>query len=175
MVNGNVQQTEQAGGRLSVLRFDRYVFDLDQFAGPQRGTERETSERYLGELLRPELSDEPGQALRRGVYFAEAHNRLSSPLYALAFALIALAATAGGHMGRRSYALRLTAAAIGGIMLRMLGYAAQGAASRNPTLSVLLYLLPVAGVAIAAAILTELPLLPAGIKRLFGPATADAS
>ena len=173
MVNGNVQQAEQTGARLSVLRFDRYVFDLDQFAGPQRSSERETSERYLGELLRPELGVDAGQDMRRGVYFAEAHNRLSSPLYAVAFGLIALAATASGHMARGSYALRLTAAALGGIVLRMLGYAVQGAAARNPALAVLLYLLPALGIAVASTILADVPLLPAGIRRFFVPAAAD--
>jgi lipopolysaccharide export system permease protein len=47
MQNGNIEQGEGGGGRLSVLKFERYVFDLDQYAGPQRASERDTSERYL--------------------------------------------------------------------------------------------------------------------------------
>ncbi len=66
MLNGNIQRTEEAGSRLSVLKFDRYVFDLDEYAGQQRGNERETSERYLSELFEPQMSgDQPGGAARR--------------------------------------------------------------------------------------------------------------
>jgi lipopolysaccharide export system permease protein len=165
MRNGDIEQGEQGGARLGVLKFDRYVFDLDQYAGPQRATERETSERYLGELFDPQFTG-PNQAVRRGVYLAEAHNRLSTPLYCIAFALIALAATAKGRMGRSNHALRLAAAALLGGALRIAGYAGQGLAARSPMLCVLLYLLPLAAIALAAAILGDVPLLPPGFKRL---------
>src|SRR5215813_1720302 len=46
MQNGDIEQGETGGSRLSVLKFERYVFDLDQYAGPQRATDRDTSERY---------------------------------------------------------------------------------------------------------------------------------
>jgi lipopolysaccharide export system permease protein len=172
MSNGNVQQAELEGARLSVVRFDRYVFDLDQFAGTQRAGERETSERSLPELLWPEVSG-AGAEVRRAVYRAEAHNRLSSPLYCLAFALLALAATASGHMARGSYALRLVAAALGGAVLRMVGYGVQGAAARNPYLAVLLYLVPLFGITVAAAIIAQVPLVPAGIRRLVAGSVPD--
>jgi hypothetical protein len=45
----------------------------------------------------------------------------------------------------------LTAAGMAGAALRLLGYAAQGMAARNPSLVFLLYLLPAAGILIAAA------------------------
>ncbi len=166
MLNGNIERSEQSGARLSLLKFDRYVFDLDQYASPQRSTDRETSERYLGELLDPQFTG-PNQEVRRGVYLAEAHNRLSGPLYCLAFALIALAATAKAHMMRSSYALRLSGAAMMGAALRLLGYAAQGTAARKPEYVVLLYLLPFAGALFGAAILADIPLVPASLRRVF--------
>ena len=164
MLNGNIERSEQSGARLSLLKFDRYVFDLDQYASPQRSTDRETSERYLGELLDPQFTG-PNQDVRRGVYLAEAHNRLSGPLYCLAFALIALAATAKAHMMRSSYALRLSGAAMMGAALRLLGYAAQGTAARKPEYVVVLYLLPLAGALVGAAILADVPLVPAALRR----------
>jgi lipopolysaccharide export LptBFGC system permease protein LptF len=81
-------------------------------------------------------------AVRRGVYLAEANNRLSAPLYCIAFALIALAATTKGRMARASYALRLSGAALMGATLRLVGYAAQGLAARSPQFNFILYLLP---------------------------------
>jgi lipopolysaccharide export system permease protein len=166
MQNGNIEQGEAGGSRLSVLKFERYVFDLDQYAGPQRASERDTSERYLPELLNPQFGEGP-QAVRRGVYLAEAHNRLSAPLYCIAFALIALAATAKGRMARASYALRISGAALLGATLRLVGYGTQGLAAGKPELVVLLYLLPLLGIVIAAGILSDIPLIPGSLRRLF--------
>jgi lipopolysaccharide export system permease protein len=174
MLNGNIERSEESGARLSLLKFDRYVFDLDQYASPQRSTDRETSERYLGELFDPQFTG-PNQEVRRGVYLAEAHNRLSGPLYCLTFALIALAATAKAHMMRSSYALRLSGAALMGASLRLLGYAAQGTAARKPEYVVVLYLLPLAGALIGAAILADVPIIPAFLRRVFLPQPKEAA
>ena len=172
MLNGNVEQGEARGARLSVLKFDRYVFDLDQYAGPQRASERETSERYLTELFEPQVTG-ADRNVRRGVYLAEAHNRLSAPLYTIAFALIALAATGKGPMARGSYVLRLASAALLGASLRLIGYGAQGLAARSPELLVVLYLLPVTAMAIAAGILCDVPLLPGSLRRRFNPPAGE--
>jgi len=160
MINGNIQRGEGDGARLSVLRFDRYVFNLDQYTSAQRTDDRETSERYLHELIFPAL-DGPQSDLRRKIYLAEAHNRISAPLYCLAFALIALAATATGHMLRSSHALRIFLAAFFGAALRMLGYGAQGMAARNPLMIAALYLLPIGGMVLASMFIggTHLPRL----------------
>ncbi len=168
MQKGNIEQGEGRGARLSVLGFDRYVFDLDQYAGPQRASDRDTNERYLAELL--EAQSAPGvPAVRRGVYLAEAHNRLSAPLYCIAFALIALAATTKGRMARASYALRLSGAALMGATLRLVGYAAQGLAARSPQFNFILYLLPLAGILVGAAVMLDISLVPAGMRRIFSP------
>src|SRR6266567_3403508 len=168
MQNGNIEQGEGRGARLSVLGFERYVFDLDQYAGPQRASDRDTNERYLAELL--EAQSAPGvPVVRRGVYLAEAHNRLSAPLYCIAFALIALAATTKGRMARTSYALRLSGAALMGATLRLVGYAAQGLAARSPQFNFILYLLPLAGILVGAAVMLDISLVPAGLRRIFSP------
>jgi lipopolysaccharide export system permease protein len=166
MENGNVQQSDGNGERLSMLQFESYVFNLDQFAGPQSTTEREASERYLPELLYPEISG-PDQETRRYLYWAEGHDRLSSPLYCIAFALIALVATATGHLGRASYAMRITGAAAGAAALRMIGFAAQGIAVRNPTVNAVLYLLPLTAIILSAIHIAGVPLVPERVKRIF--------
>jgi lipopolysaccharide export system permease protein len=162
MLNGHIEQAEGGGSRLSLLKFDRYVFDLDQFAGHQRAANRDTSERYLQELLHPPAAL---GAQVRGAFLAEAHNRISAPLYCIVFALIALVATAKGPMTRGSYALRLTAAGLIGATLRLLGYAAQGIAARNPEMIFLLYFFPLAGMLMAAVALSELPIPSLRLRR----------
>ena len=68
MIDGTVEQSAQGGSQLSVLKFQRDVIDLDQFAGPARANQRQTSERYLGELLQshgPVLDPANPQCLSR--------------------------------------------------------------------------------------------------------------
>lgn len=148
MMNGTIEQSAQSGAKLSVLKFQRYVFDLDQFAGRRGEVNRETSERYLNELFWPKFAKEPGPKVRN-LLLAEGHNRLAEPLYSLTFALIALAAIVRGRRTRGAYALRLTAASLAAGALRIMGYGARGIGARNPEFDVLLYLVPLLGAALA--------------------------
>ena len=150
MVDGTVEQTSSKGARLTVVKFDRFVFDLDQFASPTRVTDRAASERYLGELFSPDPNIRPGV---RRAYFAEAHNRLSQPLYCIAFALIALAAATRGRRARGATALRMTIAAVAAAGLRIAGYGVSGLAAGDPILCLLFYAIPLLGMAVAFAIL----------------------
>ena len=80
---------------------------------------------------------------------AEGHNRLSAPLYCLAFALIALAVVTRGRRARGAYALRLTVASVAAGLLRLLGYGAQGFVVRHPHLFAMLYIIPLLGGGVA--------------------------
>ncbi len=151
MENGTIEQIAKGGADLSVLKFQRYVFDLDQFGGAGQRKAREASERYLGELFWPEKRDESGFEKDRKIYFAEGHNRLAAPLYCLAFGLIALAAVTRGRRARGANALRLTAASVSAGALRVIGYGMQGIAARNSAFVFLLYLVPLLGAAFAWA------------------------
>jgi lipopolysaccharide export system permease protein len=148
MENGTIEQRSKSGAQLSILKFQRYFFNLDQFASQQRQQVLETSERYLSELFSPRLAKDPGNRLRR-IYLAEAHNRLTAPLYCLTFALIALAAVTRGRRGRGAYALRLAVAALAAGAVRIIGYGAQGMVGRNPSLFLVLYLIPLLGAGLA--------------------------
>lgn len=150
MFDGTVEQSSHAGGQLTVLNFQRDVFDLDQFAGPARATDRATSERYLSELFSPDPKLMPKL---RNAYIAEGHNRLSQPLYCIAFALIALAAVLRGRRARGANALRLALAALGAAIVRIAGYGVQGLAVGSPSLVFLFYLIPLLGAAVALAVL----------------------
>jgi lipopolysaccharide export system permease protein len=152
MYNGTVEQRGTTGGQLSVLKFESYPINLDQFAGPAHASLRKASERYLGELLWPK--EEPGltQKLRQS-YFAEANNRLAEPLYCLAFATIVLATVLRGRKQRGAAAMRLSLACAGAIVLRIAGYGIRGPAAGQPVLCVLLYLIPLIGMGLGWAAL----------------------
>jgi lipopolysaccharide export system permease protein len=163
MHDGDVEESERGGARLSLLKFDTYIFNLEQFGNQQRDASLGTNERYLPELLYPEFKTEQ-QKRHYGTYIAEAHNRITAPLYCLVFALIALAAASKGQMGRTSYALRLFMATLAAATLRLLGYGVQALAARRPEMIPLLYLLPLAGAALATASLLGITFLPSGTR-----------
>ena len=143
MRDGTIEQSARHGARLSVLKFQRYVFDLDQFSGPAQPSERATDERYLGELLNPDPRLKPSV---KNAFFAEANNRISQPLYCIAFALIALGAVVRGRRGRGAHMLRMTTACFAATGLRIAGYGVQGMAVDRPSLCILFYVIPMIGI-----------------------------
>lgn len=151
MLDGTVEQSAQGGRELSVLKFQRDVINLDQFAGPARVNQRQTSERFLGELLNPSDPSLPQRI--RNTYLAEAHNRLSQPLYCLAFAMIAMAAIMRGRRQRGALAMRLTMASLAAAAVRIAGYGVSGPASGHPVLIAFFYIIPLLGAGLALAVL----------------------
>lgn len=143
MLDGTIETSSKGGAQLQVLHFESDTINMDQFSGPARNTLRKIQERYLGELLWPA---EPGIGQRiRDQFFAEAHNRLSQPLYCITFALMALAAVLRGRRQRGSVAVRLTLVSLTAAGLRIAGYGVMGLAQRDPPLVALFYLIPALG------------------------------
>jgi lipopolysaccharide export system permease protein len=139
MANGNVQWLEGGAGRLKILNFEKYTFDLGQFDKQRNAQTREASERYLSELLRPEASL---NEKTRAKYVAEAHNRLSAPLYCIVFALIGVMALVGGNFNRRGYGGRIALAMGAVLAARLPGFAFQRLATSTAEVSFLMYLWP---------------------------------
>lgn len=152
MLDGTIQMGAQGGKQLSVLSYKSHTLNLDQFSGPTRFTLLKKQERYLSELLSPPETQGITERIRNQ-FFAEAHDRLSQPLYCFAFALIALAAVVRGRRQRGSVAFRLTMASLAAIGLRIAGYGIMGVAQRHPTMVSIFYLLPILGTAGAIAVL----------------------
>jgi len=150
MQDGTIEQANAGGARLSVLKFDRDAFDLDQFADNSQVTDRATNELYLNQLLSPGPKLSPRV---RNAYIAEAHNRIAQPLYCIAFALIALAAILRGKRARGAHALRITIAFFAAAGLRIAGVGIQATAVDNTAYCVLFYLIPLLGAAAALAVL----------------------
>lgn len=173
MNNGTIEQSSKNGAKLSVLKFQRYVFNLDQFASSRGSSTREIHERYLSELFWPKLAKPDPKVVH--ILWAEGHNRLAEPLYALAFALMALGAITRGRRARGAYALRLVMTVASAGALRILGYGVQGIGARNPDLDVLIYLVPLGGAALAWFYLSEFWPRLAGTFRTDEPEPEPAS
>lgn len=140
MVNGNRQLLERDTGKLSLLYFERYSVDIGRPTGTSDTDDsrwRQPRERFLGDLLFPGNSPMDQQHYHR--LRAEGHNRLMSPLYALAFTLVALAALLAGDHNRRGQSRRIMIAIIVTIAIQSGSVVASGLASRHPGFIPLIY------------------------------------
>jgi len=145
MMNGNVQHraTPQstAGGSLSLLYFDRYVYDLSEFMPGPGVRWKEPEERYLTELFFPD--ETLGDQTHLDEFLAEAHRRLSAPLYVFAFAVIAVVALLSGQFSRRAPFWRPGAALAIAVAVRLAGLGLENLVEKNPLLMPGLYFWPV--------------------------------
>jgi lipopolysaccharide export system permease protein len=142
-------QDLSANGVLNFLSFDNYILDLRPLIGRKAAVRYKLSDRYIHELVYPKLGDAWEQA-SRGAMLAEAHSRLSSPLYNVSFMVLALAAVLEGSFSRLGQGGRI--ATMGGVavLTRTLGFAAQTAAAAYPLLNILQYGAPLGMASLAA-------------------------
>jgi lipopolysaccharide export system permease protein len=128
LVNGNVQRTNRKTGAVDIVNFDRTAVNLGAAAGGPRDLQLEMTERYVGELFNPDLSNDYDRK-NAGRLIAEGHNRLASPLYVFAFALLAIFALIGGPYDRRGYVLRIALAFAAAGAVKVIGIVLAGLAA----------------------------------------------
>jgi lipopolysaccharide export system permease protein len=153
---GFVQRHELKERDPALVKFDRYAFDLSQFAGGPQAVKYSIRERYLWQLLFPDPNDQfyieqPGQ------FRAELHDRLIAPLYPLAFVVIAYAYLGAPRTTRQSRTISMVAAVGGVALLRLIGFSSTVFGATMPWMLVLQY------VAIAAAFVFGLFVIRTGL------------
>lgn len=150
MFDGVLQLARARDARaLSLLRFEQFAYDLTQFADAVADRRRKPSEFYLPALLAISEAEARAEGRPLGAYRAEAHEALAGPLYALVFALVAVAFVVGPGFRRRGFLGRILAAAGAALALRLAGLAMKGLATGEAALWPLIYLPPLAGAALA--------------------------
>ncbi|SOH93664.1 lipopolysaccharide export system permease protein [Monaibacterium marinum] len=143
MFDGAAQQFEDAGNALSILDFDRLAYDLGPLVAEDVTRTRKPAEYGIGELLNPPDALWNGDVDVRNRLVAEGHDKLSSPLYALAFPMLALAAIVGGSFRRGGVGIRVAVAVGIAVLVRSIGIATQSAVQDNITLWPALYVVPI--------------------------------
>lgn len=140
LINGVRQQVERTSGpapeatqpglRLNVLTFAENSVDLARATRQEEQRFRDSRERGIGELLNPDPTE--GLAERDIKRFrAEAHQRISSPLTALSFALVGLAVALTGEFRRHGGGLRLVTGIGTTVVLLAVGLTIGNLAARN--------------------------------------------
>ncbi len=120
--NGSRQSLADYTGDVEIIRFDDWAINLTTMKKKTGELQLEMTERYLSELLNPDLTKHYDR-VNATKLIAEGHARLASPIYA--FALYALI---GGSYSRRGYFGRVAVAGGAILALRVIGFVAQSAA-----------------------------------------------
>jgi lipopolysaccharide export system permease protein len=136
LYDGSRQEIDHQTKRLNILTFHENLVDLSQQSHAQGDRVLGMSEVSLSALFRPpnSLSE-----IDHGRWIAEAHKRLSTPIAALTYALIALLSILTGAFQRHASTLRPLAAVGGVVSLVALNLAFQSIGARENSLLVLLW------------------------------------
>ncbi len=145
--DGSTQEFS-ARGVLNYLTFNEYPFGLGALNNPDEMVHYKPSDRYLHELLFPDLQQGWEQHNRRSL-LAEGHARVATPLYNIAAMAMALSAIIGGGFSRLGYARRIAILCGVAAVVRILGFVAQSASEANAWLNILQYAIPLAATGFA--------------------------
>lgn len=152
--NGYQQELSRTDGRMSQLSFDRYSVDYRFAASESGGRPTDARERSTLELLSPSDEVRGDERLYRQ-FVSELNGRLSSPMLAPAYALIAVAALLFGEFNRRGQSIRVAVAAAVTVMTQAAYLGATGLSTKNLSTVPLLYLLPALVIFVGVMILAR--------------------
>ncbi len=138
LYNGSREEIDRKTGRLNVLTFGRNTIDLTDSGKDDDIHYRDASEMSLGELLHPD--PHAVMAHDRGKFLVEANRRLTAPLTAFSFAMVALLSVLGGAFSRHGALLRPLVAILAVVGLLAVGLTVQSVASRAPALIPLIWI-----------------------------------
>ena len=141
MVNGNRQEVQSDDGRLSLLYFDRYTFDLQNIEEEIIQYWREPRERYLHELFH--FDKDPEKYFNYSKLRMEGYFRLAAPLLYLTFIAIALCMLLGGNYNRRGQTLRIAIAVAAVLLVQVSMLGAKGAGEKIPEMAAALFVIPI--------------------------------
>jgi lipopolysaccharide export system permease protein len=135
---GSIQRLEAGQRDPRIVTFDRYAFDLSKFTGGPQSVVYTVREKYIWELLWPKPDDalyvaQPDQ------YRSELHDRLATPLYPLAFVILAFCFLGPPQTTRQSRTLALLGM-IGTVsLLRLVGFVSVIVGVRVPSVLAVQY------------------------------------
>jgi lipopolysaccharide export system permease protein len=120
--SGNMQRHEAGQRDPAIVQFERYGFDMSRFTGANQPVKYTIRERYLWELAFP-APDDPLLKSDPAQFRAEFHDRISGPLYPIAFVVIVYVYLGAPQTNRQSRALSLVTALALVTAVRLIGFA----------------------------------------------------
>lgn len=148
MQNGTIQQRASDKDSMSVIQFESYAFDLSTFTSAAALPSLKAAERDTAYLLSPDPND-PEFQKRPDSFPAELHDRLSSPLYTLLFAILPVLALGQAQTTRRGRGVVMLGTVLVATGLRVGGLMLAGLSANHPVAIPALYALPIVGIVIS--------------------------
>jgi lipopolysaccharide export system permease protein len=145
------QESYSKEGVLNYLSFDDYVLDLSPYMRLDEPFSYKSSDYWLHELTAPNRAYvDKREALKD---LAEAHSRISAPLYNIAFMALALAGVLGGSFSRLGYGARIIRFSAIAAAVRILGIGVAAACTGAAWANLFQYAVPIAAMVFAFRIL----------------------
>lgn len=178
--DGNLERFEAGKRDPALVAFGRYAFDMSKFSNQGRDVTLGIRERYLWELFSPP-ADDPVFKQLSGQFTAELHDRLMSPIYPFAFAILTFAFLGTPRTTRQSRNFSIGGSIFAVFGLRMAGFALSVMTVKTPAAALIQYAMLFAGIGIGlwmviggivveppAALIEAVNRSNARIARLFG-------
>lgn len=165
MLDGVALAPATEGGQMNTVLFDQFVFDLSSLIQPDGARVPRPSEYSITDLLFPTPRMLATERYGRSHYLAEAHYKLSLPLLAMIYPMVALVTLLAGGYRRSGFGRRVIVAVGVAVVLQMIAFLARARVQDTAALWPLMYLPIVLGVAYVAVLLLRLsrPHRPAGV------------
>jgi lipopolysaccharide export system permease protein len=136
--NGSIQRLENKQRDPRIILFERYAFDLSQFSSGTQSVTYTEREKYLWELMWPSSDDALYQA-QPDQYRSELNDRLATPLYPLAFVILAYTFLGPPQTTRQSRTLALLGMISVVALLRLIGFVSVIVGVKVPSMLALQY------------------------------------
>jgi lipopolysaccharide export system permease protein len=173
LINGSVHRLETGKTDPTIVKFERYAFDLSRFAGGQSAVQSfGPRERNLWDLVFPDPADPVFKQIPQQ-FRNELHDRIVAPLYPIAFTVLCFAILGAPRTSRQSRELSLIMAIVAGGALRLIGFACNVLAAQSVIAIFVLYAsiavaIGFGALAIARGAVIEPPaFMTQGIGKLF--------
>jgi lipopolysaccharide export system permease protein len=130
LINGSVQRLEAGHTDPTIVKFERYAFDLSRFAGGVHLGALGVRERNLWDVAFPD-ADDPTYKQIPTHFRAELHDRLAAPIYPIVFTVLCFAILGAPRTSRQSreISIIMTVTLIGA--LRLIGFACNVVAAQT--------------------------------------------
>jgi len=136
---GSIQRLEAGQRDPRIVTFDQYAFDLSKFSGGTQSIVYTAREKYLWELMWPR-ADDAVYVAQPEQYRSEFNDRLATPLYPLAFIIVAYAFLGPPQTTRQSRALAGLGMMGAIALLRLLGFVSIIVGVRVPSILAVQYI-----------------------------------